>query len=248
MHSSLGGASAFTLNGGSNLAITFDNISKSYGSKPALESLSFSCEPGEITGLLGRNGAGKTTALRIAVGLENPTSGSVTIDGLPFNRLPLGYVGVALSPNFPPIRTVVQQLALSALAAGASQEAVLDTLNETQLTEVAHKRCMNLSLGMKQRLVLACASVASPKVLILDEPVNGLDPDGIAWLHDFLRLQSKRGVAVLVSSHFLNDLQTYVDKVVIIQRSVLWSGKWPNPEEPSLEELFKRTTKDIGIS
>ena len=248
MHSSLGGASAFTLNGGSNLAITFDNISKSYGSKPALESLSFSCEPGEITGLLGRNGAGKTTALRIAVGLEKPTSGSVTIDGLPFDRLPLGYVGVALSPNFPPIRTVMQQLALSALAAGASKEAVLDTLNETQLTDVAHKRCMNLSLGMKQRLVLACASVASPKVLILDEPVNGLDPDGIAWLHDFLRLQSKRGVAVLVSSHFLNDLQTYVDKVVIIQRSVLWAGKWPNPVEPSLEELFKRTTKGIGIS
>lgn len=230
------------------MAITFDNISKSYASKPALEALSFSCEPGEITGLLGRNGAGKTTALRIAVGLENPTSGSVTIDGLPFDRLPLGYVGVALSPNFPPIRTVVQQLALSALAAGASKQAVLDTLNETQLTEVAHKRCMNLSLGMKQRLVLACASVASPKVLILDEPVNGLDPDGIAWLHDFLRLQSKRGVAVLVSSHFLNDLQTYVDKVVIIQRSVLWSGKWPNSDEPSLEELFKRTTKDIGIS
>ncbi len=230
------------------MAITFDNISKSYASKPALEALSFSCEPGEITGLLGRNGAGKTTALRIAVGLENPTSGSVTIDGLPFDRLPLGYVGVALSPNFPPIRTVVQQLALSALAVGASKQAVLDTLNETQLTEVAHKRCMNLSLGMKQRLVLACASVASPKVLILDEPVNGLDPDGIAWLHDFLRLQSKRGVAVLVSSHFLNDLQTYVDKVVIIQRSVLWSGKWPNSDEPSLEELFKRTTKDIGIS
>lgn len=230
------------------MSIVFDDVSKTYGSKPALESLSFTCEPGRITGLLGRNGAGKTTALRIAVGLERPTSGSVTIDDLPYERLTLGHVGVALSPNFAPIRTVIQQLSLSALAAGASKEAVLETLAETELTEVAHKRCMNLSLGMKQRLMLACATVASPKVLILDEPVNGLDPDGIAWLHTYLREQAQRGVAVLVSSHFLHDLQTYVDKVVIIQRRVLWSGPWPNPSEPSLEDLFRRTTRDIGIS
>lgn len=230
------------------MSIVFSDVSKSYGSKPALESLSFTCEPGKITGLLGRNGAGKTTALRIAVGLERPTSGSVTIDDLPYDRLTLGHVGVALSPNFSPIRTVTQQLSLSALAAGASKENVLDTLAETELTEVAHKRCMNLSLGMKQRLMLACATVACPKFLILDEPVNGLDPDGIAWLHAYLREQAHRGVAVLVSSHFLHDLQTYVDKVVIIQRSVLWSGPWPNPSEPSLEDLFRRTTRDIGIS
>lgn len=230
------------------MSIVFDDVSKSYGSKPALESLSFTCEPGKITGLLGRNGAGKTTALRIAVGLERPTSGSVTIDEAPYDRLTLGHAGVALSPNFAPIRTVIQQLSLSALAAGGSKEAVLETLAETELTEVAHKRCMNLSLGMKQRLMLACATVASPKVLILDEPVNGLDPDGIAWLHAYLREQAQRGVAVLVSSHFLHDLQTYVDKVVIIQRSVLWSGPWPNPSEHSLEDLFRRTTRDIGIS
>ena len=230
------------------MAIVFDNVSKTYGSKPALDSLSFTCEPGKITGLLGRNGAGKTTALRIAVGLERPTSGSVTINGAPYDRLPLGQVGVALSPNFAPIRTVIQQLSLSALAAGASKGNVLETLAETELTEVAHKRCMNLSLGMKQRLILACATVASPKVLILDEPVNGLDPDGIAWLHAYLRLQAQGGVAVLVSSHFLHDLQTYVDKVVIIQRKVLWAGMWPNSSEPSLENLFKRVTRDIGIS
>lgn len=230
------------------MSIVFDDVSKSYGSKPALESLSFTCEPGKITGLLGRNGAGKTTALRIAVGLERPTSGSVTIDEVPYDRLTLGHAGVALSPNFAPIRTVIQQLSLSALAAGASKEAVLETLAETELTEVAHKRCMNLSLGMKQRLMLACATVASPKVLILDEPVNGLDPDGIAWLHAYLREQAQRGAAVLVSSHFLHDLQTYVDKVVIIQRSVLWSGPWPNPSEHSLEDLFRRTTRGIGIS
>ena len=230
------------------MSIVFDDVSKSYGSKPALESLSFTCEPGMITGLLGRNGAGKTTALRIAVGLERPTSGSVTIDEVPYDRLTVGHAGVALSPNFAPLRTVIQQLSLSALAAGASKEAVLETLAETELTEVAHKRCMNLSLGMKQRLMLACATVASPKVLILDEPVNGLDPDGIAWLHAYLREQAQRGAAVLVSSHFLHDLQTYVDKVVIIQRSVLWSGPWPNPSEHSLENLFRRTTRGIGIS
>ncbi len=230
------------------MTIVFNNVSKTYGSKPALDSLSFTCEPGKITGLLGRNGAGKTTALRIAVGLERPTSGSITIDDSPYERLSLGHVGVALSPNFAPIRTVIQQLSLSALAGGASKKDVMDTLSETELTDVAHKRCMNLSLGMKQRLMLACATVAAPKVLILDEPVNGLDPDGIAWLHAYLRRQALSGVAVLVSSHFLHDLQTYVDQVVIIQRKVLWAGQWPNPSEPSLENLFKRATRDIGIS
>lgn len=230
------------------MSINFDNVSKNYGSKPALESLSFTCEPGQITGLLGRNGAGKTTALRIAVGLERPTSGSVNIEGMPFDRLPLGRVGVALSPNFAPIRTVIQQLSLSALAAGASKSKVFATLEETELVDVSHKRCMNLSLGMKQRLMLACATVASPKVLILDEPVNGLDPDGIAWLHSYLREQARSGVSVVVSSHFLHDLQTYADKVVIIQKSVLWSGQWPNSNEPSLEDLFKRITREFGIS
>jgi ABC-2 type transport system ATP-binding protein len=230
------------------VTIEFKEVAKRYGNRNALEGLSFTAESGQITGLLGRNGAGKTTALRILVGLERADSGLATISGLDFGQLPLGYVGVALSPNFPPTRTVMQQVALCGMAGSATHEAIEQTLVETELSEVSHKRCMRLSLGMKQRLLLACATVATPRVLILDEPVNGLDPDGIAWLHGFLKRQARSGVAVLVSSHYLNDLQTYADKIVIIQRSALWVGAWPNSLETSLETLFQRITQGIRVS
>jgi ABC-2 type transport system ATP-binding protein len=230
------------------MAIEFDGLSVRFGARSALEKLSFTAESGQITGLLGRNGAGKTTALRVLVGLERPTSGRALIDGQQFDQLPLGYTGVALAAHFPPTRTVLQQLSLSGLAGGATKQDVAKTLAETELTEVAHKRAMKLSLGMKQRLMLACATIANPKVLILDEPVNGLDPDGIAWLHSFLKLRASQGAAVLVSTHFLRDLESYADKVVIIQRSCLWSGSWPNKDEPSLENLFSRVTEGIAVS
>jgi ABC-2 type transport system ATP-binding protein len=230
------------------VTIEFDNLAKRYGKRNALEGLTFIAESGQITGLLGRNGAGKTTALRILVGLERADSGAASINGVSFDRLPLGYVGVALSPHFPPTRTVIQQVALCAMAGSASREAIELTLVETELYDVSHKRCMRLSLGMKQRLLLACATVSAPKVLILDEPVNGLDPDGIAWLHAFLKRQAESGVTVLVSSHYLNDLQTYADKIVIIQGSALWSGSWPNPLENSLEKLFQRITQGIRVA
>jgi ABC-2 type transport system ATP-binding protein len=230
------------------LAIVFDNVSKIFGRRRALDGLSFTAESGQITGLLGRNGAGKTTALRVLVGLEKASFGDALIDGSRFEDLPLGYVGVALSPNFPPTRTVMQQVALASMAGSASKQDIERTLMETELTEVAHKRSMSLSLGMKQRLLLACATVARPRVLILDEPVNGLDPDGIAWLHSYLKDQASKGVAVLVSSHYLNDLQTYADRIVIIQRTSLWDGVWPNENEASLETLFQRITKGLKVS
>lgn len=228
--------------------IVFSHVSKRFGKNWALEDLSFTAEGGKITGLLGRNGAGKTSALRVLVGLETPTHGTATIGGKAFSDLPLGTVGVALSPYFPPLRTVVQQVSLSALAGGATKADIERTLATTELTDVAHKRCMSLSLGMKQRLLLACATVISPRVLVLDEPVNGLDPDGIVWLHKFLKAQADQGVSVLVSSHFLNDLQTYVDKVVIIQRTSLWESDWPSKDGESLEELFSKITSGIGIA
>jgi ABC-2 type transport system ATP-binding protein len=223
-------------------------VSKIFGRRRALDGLSFTAESGQITGLLGRNGAGKTTALRVLVGLEKASFGDALIDGSRFEDLPLGYVGVALSPNFPPTRTVMQQVALASMAGSASKQDIERTLMETELTEVAHKRSMSLSLGMKQRLLLACATVARPRVLILDEPVNGLDPDGIAWLHSYLKDQASKGVAVLVSSHYLNDLQTYADRIVIIQRTSLWDGVWPNENEASLETLFQRITKGLKVS
>jgi ABC-2 type transport system ATP-binding protein len=227
--------------------IKFDQVSKRFAGQNVLDKLNFTALEGEITGLLGRNGAGKTTALRILVGLERADAGSATIGGAPFNHLHPGHVGVGLSPNFPPTRTVIQQLSVSALALGASRTDALATLELTELENVAHKRCYSLSLGMKQRLLLACATVSNPRVLILDEPVNGLDPDGIAWLHRYLRDFAQSGAAVLVSSHFLNDLQTYADRIVIMQARTLWAGDWPNKAEPSLPDLFARTTANVEI-
>ena len=227
--------------------IEFEQVTKRYFGRDVLENLSFSANPGEITGLLGRNGAGKTTALRILVGLERANSGAAKINGTSFSQLRPGVVGVGLSPAFSPTRTVMQQLSVSALALGASRDAVKKTLEVTELDNVAHKRCMSLSLGMKQRLLLACATVADPEVLILDEPVNGLDPDGIAWLHRYLKDFATSGATVLVSSHYLNDLQTYANKIVIIQGRTLWSGHWPNETEPSLPELYARTTSGLDI-
>jgi ABC-2 type transport system ATP-binding protein len=227
--------------------IEFDEVSKRYAGRDVLDKLSFTAASGEITGLLGRNGAGKTTALRILVGLENPTHGSARIQGETFAQLQPGLAGAGLSPAFSPTRTVLQQLAVSALALGASKSQVQSTLEITELENVAHKRCFTLSLGMKQRLLLACATVANPRVLILDEPVNGLDPDGISWLHGYLKGFAKSGSTVLVSSHYLNDLQTYADQIVIIQGKTLWSGPWPNESEHSLPDLFARTTANLEI-
>lgn len=223
-------------------------LSVKFGSRYAIENLDITANAGEITGLLGRNGAGKTTALRVLVGLEHASSGQALIAGKRFDELPLGTVGVALSAHFPPTRTVLQQIALAAFVTGMPKAAVEQALTETELGDVAYKRAMKLSLGMKQRLMLACATIANPKVLILDEPVNGLDPDGIAWLHKFMRTRADQGAAVLVSTHFLRDLETYADKVVIMQRKSLWSGAWPNAHEPSLEALFNRVTEGIEIS
>lgn len=227
--------------------ISFKDVSKSFRGSKVLEGLTFDALHGEITGLLGRNGAGKTTALRVLVGLEKASAGTAQIDGQTFDHLRPGHVGVGLSAVFSPTRTVLNQLSITARAFGASKEDVERVIELTELENVTHKWCLNLSLGMRQRLMLACATVSSPKVLILDEPVNGLDPDGIAWLHQYLRDAARAGTAVLVSSHYLNDLQTYADKIVIIQREVLWSGQWPNHAEPSLEELFRRATAGVSI-
>jgi ABC-2 type transport system ATP-binding protein len=231
-----------------SLVITFEGVSKSFFRREVLKSLTFQAEHGQVTGLLGRNGAGKTTALRVLVGLEQADSGCALIDGCRFDELRPGHVGVGLTANFSPTRTVMNQLSVTARAYGVNRANVERTLALTELEQVANKTCFSLSLGMRQRLMLACATVSNPKVLILDEPVNGLDPDGISWLHDYLRETARAGAAVLVSSHYLNDLQTYADKIVIIQGESLWSGPWPNSDEPSLQDLFKRVTSGIAIS
>jgi ABC-2 type transport system ATP-binding protein len=230
--------------------IRFSEVSKSFRGTPALTELTFDATKGRVTGLLGRNGAGKTTALKILGQLSRPDSGETTIDGLRLSSHPLGSVGFAMGAGFTPTRSVRDQLMVAGFAFGVGQGQVDDAIERLELTNVARKPCSTLSMGMKQRLNLACAIVAEPHTLILDEPTNGLDPEGIAWLHEFLQAQSKEGVTVLVSSHILHDLEQYVDDVVIMHRRVLWSGNWAldRPHGLNLSDFFQQVTREIEVA
>jgi ABC-2 type transport system ATP-binding protein len=228
--------------------IEFKGIKKKFGKKVVLDHLTFDAKPGEITGLLGRNGAGKTTALRILSQLENPNEGTATINGLPYSKHAPGNIGVSINLAFPPSRSVKAQLQIAALSTGASSIQINNVAALTEIDKLSSLKCSELSLGMRQRLSLACALIGDPHTLILDEPVNGLDPDGIRWLHSFLQGEADRGRTVLVSSHYLHDMEKYVKKVVIIQREILWEGDWPGENVNSLAEIFDEVTNGIAIS
>ncbi|CAN2204856.1 CcmA ABC-type multidrug transport system, ATPase component [Candidatus Nanopelagicaceae bacterium] len=230
-----------------DLGIEFRGVKKKFGRKVALDHLTFVAKPGQITGLLGRNGAGKTTALRILSQLEHPNEGTATINGLPFSKHTPGSVGVSINLAFPPSRSVKAQLQIAALSTGASSLQMNQIAALTEIENLNTLKCSELSLGMRQRLSLACALIADPHTLILDEPVNGLDPDGIRWLHSFLRVEADRGRTILVSSHYLHDMEQYVDKVVIIQREILWQGEWPGDNTSSLAEIFDEVTNGNAI-
>lgn len=227
--------------------IEFKGIKKKFGSKVVLDHLTFDAKPGEITGLLGRNGAGKTTALRILSQLEPANEGTATINGLPFSKQPIGSVGVSINLAFPPSRSVKSQLQIAALSTGVAATRVNEVAALTEISHFTSIKCGELSLGMRQRLSLACALIADPHTLVFDEPVNGLDPDGIRWLHSFLRSEADKGKTVLVSSHYLHDMEKYVDSVVIIQREILWKSKWPSERNQSLAEIFDEVTNGIVI-
>lgn len=228
--------------------IDFKGIKKKFGKKVVLDHLTFDAKPGEITGLLGRNGAGKTTALRILSQLEHPNEGAATINGLPYSKHPAGAIGISINLAFPPSRSVKAQLQIAALSTGATALQMNNVASLCEIDNLSSLTCSELSLGMRQRLSLACALIADPHTLILDEPVNGLDPDGIRWLHSFLRNEADRGKTVLVSSHYLYDMEKYVDEVVIIQREILWRGHWPGDHENSLAEIFDEVTNGIVIN
>jgi ABC-2 type transport system ATP-binding protein len=223
--------------------IEFRGVTKRFGKKVVLDGLSFSARPGEITGLLGRNGAGKTTSLRILAELERANEGSVHIDGLPFSAMQQGLVGVSINLAFPQSRSVLSQLQISALAADVGESRMREVAEITEIEKILALRCGSLSLGMLQRLSLACAIIGNPHTLVLDEPVNGLDPDGIQWLHEFLISEAALGKTVLVSSHYLHDMEKYVDHVVVIHREILWDSPWPNSETESLAEIFEDVTR-----
>ena len=201
--------------------LQFTNLSKSFGAVRAVSDLSFTVEPGRVTGFLGPNGAGKTTTLRMLLGLVNPTSGAATIGGRRYSELekPLATVGTALeASDFHPGRSARNHLRVYAAAAGIDPARVDEVLGIVGLGEYADRRVSGYSLGMRQRLGLAFALLGDPDVLVLDEPTNGLDPEGIRWMRGFLQSLAAEGRTVLVSSHLLAEVQQTVDWVVIISR------------------------------
>ena len=200
------------------------DLTKRYGTNLAVDRLSFTARPGRVLGFLGPNGAGKTTTLRMLLGLTLPTSGATAVDGRPYRQLrdPIKVVGAVLEgPQFHPGRTGRNHLRVLALAAGLPRTRVEEVLGLVELDGAGGKRVKAYSLGMRQRLSLAGALLGDPPALVLDEPANGLDPQGIRWLRDFLRGQAGQGRTVLVSSHVLAEMAQTVDEVVVISRGRL---------------------------
>ena len=192
-------------------------LTKRFGSTTAVDDLTFAVEPGRITGFLGPNGAGKTTTLRMLLGLVRPSAGQALVDGAPYRT-----VGAVLeASSYHPTRSGRNHLRVLATAAGIPLTRVDETLAEVELSEVARRRVETYSLGMRQRLSVATALLGDPCLLVLDEPANGLDPEGIRWLRDFLRSFAGRGGTVFISSHVLAEVAQLADEVVIIHKAKL---------------------------
>lgn len=225
-------------------AIEVRRLTKKYGHRAAVEELSFAVPRGSIVGLLGPNGAGKSTTLRTLVGLLKPTSGECVIDGEPFSALddPASHVGVHLDGfGFEAGISARRHLEICRLATGAPRSRVDEVLDEVGLAADARRHVKTFSMGMAQRLGLAAALIGSPGTLILDEPANGLDPDGIRWLRGFLRGFAERGGTVLVASHQLAELEQVVDEVVVIKQRALFVGRLSDlvtREADSLESKY----------
>jgi ABC-2 type transport system ATP-binding protein len=211
-------------------------LTKRYGSTVAVDDLSFSVPAGRVTGFLGPNGAGKTTTLRAVLGLVRPTAGEARVDGRPYRRLrePLRRVGAVLeADSFHPTRSGRNHLRVLALAAGIPVSRVDEVLAQVELSGSARRKVGGYSLGMRQRLSVAGALLGEPELLVMDEPANGLDPEGIRWLRDFLRAFTARGGTVFISSHVLAEVAQLADEVVIIHHGRLVT------QEP-LETLIAR--------
>jgi len=204
--------------------IRIEGLSKTFGDIRAVDDLSFTARPGEVTGFLGPNGAGKTTTLRMLLGLVEPTSGTATIGGTAYEDLrnPADVVGAALeSSSFHPGRSGRDHLRVYCDVAGYPDTRADETLEIVGLGGAARRPVRGYSLGMRQRLGLATALLGDPPVLVLDEPSNGLDPAGIAWLRRFLKGLAAEGRTMLVSSHALSEVQQIADRVVIIDHGRL---------------------------
>ncbi len=203
----------------SKAAIEIEGLSKSYGSTQAVKDLSFTVEPGSVVGFLGPNGSGKTTTLRMLLGLIHPDQGTALVEGerFVFSGNPAGTVGAMLEMGGAhPGRSGRNHLRTLAIAAGIGRDRVEEVLEMVDLSQDAHRRVKGYSLGMKQRLGLAAALLGDPRVLILDEPANGLDPAGVRWLRDTLRGLAEEGRSVLVSSHVLAEVANTADQIIVI--------------------------------
>ncbi|MGW3037195.1 ABC transporter ATP-binding protein [Streptomyces sp. NPDC001178] len=205
-------------------SIDVQNLTKEYGSLRAVDDLTFSVRPGRVTGFLGPNGAGKSTTMRLVLGLDRPTSGSATIGARPYAALhdPLRHVGALLDARAAHgSRTGRDHLRILAASNRIPQRRVDEVLAETGLASVARRRVKTYSLGMRQRLGIAAALLGEPQVVMLDEPSNGLDPEGIIWIRALLRRLAGEGRTVLVSSHLMNETASFADHLVVLGRGRL---------------------------
>jgi ABC-2 type transport system ATP-binding protein len=224
-------------------AIEVTGLTKRFGHIVAVQELSFAVREGTVTAFLGPNGSGKTTTLRMLLGLVEPSAGRATIGGRRYRELsqPIRRVGAVLeSSGFHPARRARDHLRVIATAAGLPGSRVEEVLAQAGLAEAAGRRVRGYSLGMRQRLSLATALLGEPQILILDEPTNGLDPEGVHWLRQFMRAFADKGGTVLVSSHLLAEVALSVDNVVIISRGRLVL-------QSPLDELAGKTNSAIQI-
>ncbi|MDA1358460.1 ATP-binding cassette domain-containing protein [Glycomyces luteolus] len=231
------------------------NLTKRYRGGTAVDDLSFTVEPGRVTGFLGPNGAGKSTTIRLVLGLDRPSGGFARVNGRPYASLdrPLTAVGALMDAgDLHPTRSVREHLRWLARSNGIGERRIGEVLEATGMAGVARKRAGALSLGMKQRLGVAAALLGDPGVLILDEPVNGLDPEGVVWIRHLVRGLAAEGRTVLVSSHLMSEMALTADHLVVIGRGRLLADT--STEEfiaahagadgagASLEEAFMRLT------
>jgi ABC-2 type transport system ATP-binding protein len=224
-------------------AVVAESLTKRYGMVLAVDDLSFTLQPGTITGFLGPNGAGKTTTLRMVLGLTEPTSGRALVLGEPYAALtqPALSIGAVLeATDFHPGRSGRDHLRTLGLAAGLPASRADEVLQMVELQTAGRRRVKGYSLGMRQRLGLAGALLGDPELLVLDEPANGLDPEGVRWLRDFLRAFASTGRTVLVSSHALAEVAQTVDQVLIISHGHLVI-------ESSLQDLTSRVGGTVRI-
>jgi ABC-2 type transport system ATP-binding protein len=221
--------------------IAIRNLTKRFGDTIAVDDVTFDVLPGQVTGFLGPNGSGKSTTMRMIMGLDWPTSGSVTVNGRPYeqHRRPLFEVGALLDANaIHGGRTAYDHVLSLAQSNGIPRARVDEVIERVGLASVARKRAGGFSLGMSQRLGIAAAMIGDPGVMLFDEPVNGLDPEGIRWIRGLLRSFAAEGRAILVSSHLMSEIALTADRVVVIGRGRLIA-------DASVDEFIEQSTQSF---